>query len=87
MIDQLILEIAGKHIIFMLTETRLFICEGVVDSGFFAFNPAERMEITPVSWKSRDLYPLHLHEDELRLMRWLEMQLQNRQEKFMEEAN
>jgi hypothetical protein len=84
MIDQIILNIAGKDMLFMVSNEKLFVAEGVRFGGFFSFDPNQRLEIRPVSWKTADILPLCEHERELRQLLSLKFQLA---EQSIKEAN
>jgi hypothetical protein len=85
MIDQLILTIGSKQILFTLTEDALLISEAVYHEKHVCFK--QRLKIQPGAWSPQDIYPLSEHEDELRLLRWLEMHLAERRKAQLEEAN
>jgi hypothetical protein len=87
MIDQLILEIGDKSLMFMLTQTTLFIAEGVHFGDSFAFDPNNRLEIRPVSWQTTSLAPLCEHERELRQLYHLHQLLTVADNAFQEKAN
>ena len=87
MIDQLVLKFGEKSFIFTLTTTTLFIAEGVQFGNFFSFDPANRLEIRPVSWETNSLLPLSQHERELRQLYNLHQLLTVADGVFQEEAN